>query len=211
MIDNNYIINNGYYSMFLEFKKYLYKNFKLDAITFTDHLKAFSDRSWFWYYKCDTYFPLLFENLEIYDKCRKLYLADKALYQRLRKRITSLITKPCLFLTFDFSDNDFKFTTEAQRRKAISSFCRKQCTSYVANIDFGKKNGREHYHAIVQTDNINFEDFVFKKYKFEGWVKYEKVWTVNDSAERMSKYITKLTRHAVKTTTKRYRIIYSKK
>ena len=91
--------------MFLEFKKYLYKNFKLDAITFTDHLKAFSDRSWFWYYKCDTYFPLLFENLEIYDKCRKLYLADKALYQRLRKRITSLITKPCLFLTFDFSDN----------------------------------------------------------------------------------------------------------
>lgn len=203
----SYILNNGIFSMFLEFKKYLYKTCHIGHISASRLFKALATGADipFWYKECFDLFPLLFEDLKQFHECVKLYNANKALYRRLRRRVSELIKEPCLFLTIDFSNKDLSSTTLQDRRVIICRYLKSQCNNYVANIDFGDKNGREHYHAIVQADFIDIH-----KFELEGWVKYERVWTENDSAERLSHYITKLTRHAIKNTTQRYKVIYSR-
>lgn len=54
------------------------------------------------------------------------------------------------FLTLTFNDSFFdRGTSEDTRRKYIRRFLKEQCQEYVANVDYGDKNGREHFHAIV--------------------------------------------------------------
>ena len=74
--------------------------------------------------------------------------------------------------------------------------------AYVANIDFGAKNGREHYHAILQCSSV---DCSLWRY---GNLDFKRVLTPNSQA--ISKYISKLTNHALKETTKGFNIIYSR-
>ena len=80
--------------------------------------------------------------------------------------------------------------------KSISDF-------YVANIDFGKNTEREHYHALVLVDRINDTwDY--------GFTWFERVHR-SDSAATLAKYVSKLTNHAIKETTKRSCYIYSRR
>lgn len=121
---------------------------------------------------------------------------------RLKRRIEDMLSAgDCLFLTLTFKDSVFETTNEDTRRQYIRKFLKKFNTRYVANKDYGEKNGREHYHAVIQIDKINA-----KLWRY-GSLNFEKI--VNANAKALSKYVAKLKNHAIKETTRNDRIIYS--
>lgn len=134
---------------------------------------------------------------------------------RLRERITSMIlNSECLFLTLTFTDKTLSCTSAKSRRTFVSRFLRQFNVPYVGNIDFGKKNGREHYHALIAIGKIDYHLWTYGAinglkvrndidYTADGEIKYT-------SIQKIAKYIAKLTNHAIKETTKRSVLIYSR-
>lgn len=139
-------------------------------------------------------------------ECRRVYRASASRIRRLKERIKSyLVRGACIFATFTFTDEVLAKTSIETRRKYVSRFCKSVSDYYVANIDYGvddKFTHREHYHALLLTD------FVSLKWDY-GWSLYERVHK-RDSYIILSKYICKLTNHAIKDSTKRNYMIYSR-
>ena len=109
----------------------------------------------------------------------------------------------CIFLTFTFTDEVLAKTNEDTRRQKVRRYLSSYNCEYVANIDFGKKNGREHYHALIQCNNVDYNAFDY------GALNGERVRSTNDFA-KLAKYISKLTNHAIKDTAKGSRLIYNR-
>lgn len=133
---------------------------------------------------------------------------NNASYQR-SKRLKEKIAKylqlgKCVFATLTFEDRLFNETSEETRRRYVARFLKSQSDYYIANIDYGKENHREHYHAIIVSDNIDKGAWSY------GYDYYEKIRCDNLSAVKVGKYISKLTNHAIKETTKRCCYIYSR-
>ena len=130
----------------------------------------------------------------------------------LRERINKIIedadntSQNVYFLTFTFSDNLLDKTIASYRRKKIQRFLLKNCRHYVANIDYGKENEREHYHAVVSCDNIQE---IVKEYAktFNSYIKVKKL---RKSVKKIAEYIIKLTNHALKETTENNNLIYDR-
>lgn len=125
---------------------------------------------------------------------------------RLRKRIQKYLTMGnCVFLTLTFTDETLSKTSQETRKRYVTRYLKSQSEHYIANIDFGAENGREHYHAVVCADSIDYQSW-----HHLGAVKGERIRTSSLSSVRLGKYISKLTNHAIKETTKRNAIIYSR-
>ena len=195
-ISKNYFISEKYNKQALNVK-----DFNLDksreliarAQVHYDNAKTLCDLS------CNEYGDLTMKiasqlNHNQYE--RKIYL---------KNRIGQFfMTKKCYFLTLTFNNHTLENTTHETRRRYVTRFLKSQSTDYVANIDFGKKNEREHYHAIT-TEIANFKDW--EKY---GFISVKSCRNTENDLERVAKYINKLTNHALKETTRQNRIIYSK-
>ena len=130
---------------------------------------------------------------------------------RLRKRITKILEASqnpeynAIFLTLTFTDKTLNSTSDETRRKYVRRFLKDNCICYVANKDFGARNGREHYHAAVLIKGkINYS-----KWKY-GCLNGQKIRLNCMSDIRVAKYIAKLTNHAIKETCKRNVLIYSR-
>lgn len=138
-------------------------------------------------------------------EARKINNAKYKRTKRLQKRIAEyLIQGKCLFATLSFTDEILENTTQETRRRYVSRFLKSISTFYVANIDFGKTTQREHYHAVIVADHIERGSWSY------GFDKYKKVRCDNLSTLKIAKYISKLTNHAIKETTKRNCYIYSR-
>ena len=126
--------------------------------------------------------------------------------QRIKKRIANIIEhNEAYFITITFNDNALSSTSEQTRRRYVSRWLKEYSNEYVANIDYGGRNGREHYHAVVKFNGISLpKDWPY------GFIKVDKVRTSEADTKRVSKYISKLTNHAIKNTTKSKRILYSR-
>lgn len=156
--------------------------------------------------------PLYFEQkglLNEYLECCKINKAQHQRTKRLTAYIASMLNKAqlldtkCLFLTLTFNDNCLNSSSPISRRRFITRFLKKWCDTYCANIDFGKKNGREHYHAVVLPyGNIDFSTWNY------GTCNFEYIHTPNTRA--LAKYTSKLTNHAIKETTRRSATIYAR-
>ena len=143
-------------------------------------------------------------NLENWEEARRINHASRARVKRLKTRISSMLKSgECLFLPLTFTDEILRKTTENTRRQAVRRYLKSFGFPYVANIDFGKKNGREHYHAVIQTDHVDYSAYTY------GAINGEKIHSAEDYV-KLSKYVAKLTNHAIKETNKRQVIIYSK-
>lgn len=144
-------------------------------------------------------------------ECEKINKAEYERVKRLKKRVASMLSSgPCVFLTLTFTDKTLAETNEKQRRVAVCRYLKQFDCRYVANIDFGvdkTKTMREHYHALIQCEQVQFNDW--RKY---GNINAEKVrLRCGDSAtEKMSKYIAKLSNHAIKEMARRSALIYSR-
>ena len=134
---------------------------------------------------------------------------NQAKYQRtirLKNRIKEAVESgKAWFITITFNPETLSNTNEKTRRKYVSRWLKSLSEFYVANIDYGELYEREHYHAVITSVNKPP-----KTWKY-GFIDILKVKTTDNDTTRISKYISKLTNHAIKHTTKSKRIIYSKK
>lgn len=135
-------------------------------------------------------------------ECRRIFDAQHSRSKRLRKRVAIMIEKQCLFLTLTFTDDTLQNTSATTRRRYIVKYLSQFNVPCIANKDFGKQNGREHYHAIIQIDRIDYSLYDY------GAINGKKVVVGSETDLRLSKYISKLTNHAIKETTKQSRLIY---
>lgn len=176
--------------IFRLYDKNLTDNQKIELLTEYDRLNELFDKEFD-----------LDKGFKEYDKYRgRIY--------RVRTKILSImIIGACSFLTLTFTDEVLANTTEETRRRYVSRFLKSKCTDYVANIDYGKINGREHYHAVVNGINIDMSDW--DKYGYSHCVS---VGRKDDqtTASKISKYLYKLSNHATKDTTQCKKIIYSR-
>ena len=148
-------------------------------------------------------------------KDRDFYMADclinarRKKKERVKKKITHLVSEgSSLFLTLTFKNEVFEKTSKETRRTYVRRYLKQYSDNYIANIDYGDENGREHYHAVVDgIRDLNFEDW----YKSYGAIKMRHIKTKEQQAEIISSYITKLTNHTIKNSTNNERLIYSRK
>ena len=143
-----------------------------------------------------------------YNEVIKINHASYSRVRRLKDRIeTMLLNGDCLFLTLTFNDNALANTTSKERRVAVSRYLKQFNCNYVANIDFGKENGREHYHAVINCAKVKLIDW--RKY---GNINVQHIRNRNIKSDKtkLAKYICKLSNHAIKETTKRSTLIYSR-
>lgn len=123
--------------------------------------------------------------------------------QRVQKKVSPIIQSHSgLFLTLTFTDEVLSSTQEHIRRKYVQRWCKANSSIYAANIDYGDKKAREHYHAVLQGDHVG-------KWPY-GFMKVQRIKVNGTSEEKLSKYITKLTNHAIKKTAQLKRLIYSR-
>lgn len=126
--------------------------------------------------------------------------------KRLKTKISKMLSnKNCVFITLTFDPKKGIFDTSPDTRKQyVRKYLKNESSCYVANIDYGELNGQEHYHALV----INRVNPLKWKY---GTCNVKMVRGCDlDTSVRIAKYISKLTNHAIKATTKRSCIIYSR-
>ena len=143
---------------------------------------------------------------KVYKECEKINHASYKRNKRLKDRIEQmLLDGNCYFLTLTFSDDTLNRTSDKWRRKSVTYILKEISPEYVANIDYGKKNGREHYHAVIRCDSVP-DLSAWKRFGFFN----VKLVRSEDDFEKLGKYVGKLTNHAIKNTTRGTRIIYSK-
>lgn len=145
------------------------------------------------------------------DEWKRLYDLNHNRYkrvQRLKMKVADLVFNgDAIFLTLTFNDETLSKTSVETRRRYVSRFLKTQCKTYVANIDFGEKKGREHYHAIVCPIGLSID---LKSWPY-GAINAKRIHASDIDLTRTTKYITKLTSHAIKDSTGHaYRIIYSR-
>lgn len=140
---------------------------------------------------------------------------------RVRKYIEMMFnifkTSKLYFVSLTFNDDVLSSTSETTRRKYLIRYLKSINDYYIANIDYGKKNEREHYHCIIPIKDDDIEVFNAKKniYHNKGAIwKYgfETCKCINreiDDLTRISIYIDKFANHTIKETTKNTRVIYS--
>lgn len=147
-------------------------------------------------------------NTAIWKECEKINHAYYQRVKRLKKRIAHMLNNgKNLFLTLTFTDKVLNKTKEQTRRDYVAKYLKQFGVEYVANIDFGEENEREHYHAVLNTDFIN--PLTWKC----GNLDVKQVRNATDKeldCIRLAKYVAKLTNHAIKETTKRNYLIYSR-
>lgn len=162
-----------------------------------------------------------------YKACKNLDASRRKKVSKARKKIgKSVKTGRAYFVTLTFRDEVLAKTSAKTRRRYVSRFLKEKCDRYVANIDYGSKKEREHYHAIVEPYFWIFETYEngLRTYHdmpdFREWNKYGyfSVEAVGDSEEdltKVAKYTAKLSAHAVKETTLKGestpRLIYSRR
>lgn len=191
----NDVINDGIYKSFLELKHEFY----LKGVA-TDVKENYLDHF----------------NREQIDICFSIYNSVKQRKTRnLDKIIQMSFAKDCIeghkddvfvFLTLTFTDGYLASTSRETRRRYVQRFLQKNSTTYFANIDFGEKNGREHYHAVILSKNkINP-----KKWSY-GNLDIRTIGQDKNSLKRVKNYILKINNHSYKDSTNQIRLIYPKR
>lgn len=148
------------------------------------------------------------DNLELEFR---LYISNMKRRDNIKARIEKMLaTNHCYFLTLTFNDRFFeRDITSETRRRYIRRFLKEQCKCYVANIDFGSKNQREHYHAVVVPKTKI--DFTKYRNKFDNSnINCERLFNNNKSKDTYTRYINKLTNHSLKDNGFYQRLIYSR-
>ena len=164
---------------------------------------------------------------EVYKVARNLENSKRSKTKRAKKRIGKSILKGnAYFITLTFTDKVLSKTNAKTRRRYVSRFLKEHCDRYVANIDFGSKKEREHYHALVEPyfwvfdsyDNgkRHYQDMPdFRKWNKYGYFSIEAIGNSETDLAKVTKYTTKLSAHAVKELTLKGestpRLIYSRR
>ena len=126
---------------------------------------------------------------------------------RIKKRVKDIVLSgSAIFVTLTFTDDVLKATSDETRKKYIKRYLKENSSIYVANKDFGATNGREHYHAIVSSPTkLNLS-----QWNHYGAINVKRIRSTTKDLTKVSKYVSKLTNHAIKETAQNQRLIYSR-
>lgn len=140
----------------------------------------------------------------------RLYNNNHIRKERVKARIEKMVnTNHAYFLTLTFSDKMFaRNCSQETRRRYIRRFLKEQCSDYLANIDFGSTNEREHYHAVVIPKGLI--DFARYRELFDSNINSKRIIKSDISNKLVSRYISKLTNHALKENGFYKRLIFSR-
>lgn len=160
---------------------------------------------------CDLYAFHFAFNPELESECEKILNANRARSYRLRRKILWMLLycPSVVFCTLTFTDDFLSSTTSSTRRQAVSRFLSSLNVPYIANIDFGDDNGREHYHAVVGCVVPKSSIFFYNEHY--GNLDIKRVRFSKLSCLRLSKYVSKLANHAVKVSACRNALLFSRK
>lgn len=147
--------------------------------------------------------------------------AKKVKAKRMEQDIIKALSKGygIIFATLTFEDEILKLT-KRKRRQYVKTYL-DQFEGYIANIDYGSENGREHYHAIVfmkseKLEPLETEIRKDKKKQFRHFIKQEQLpkWKYgvcsfekeyksikklkDNSPRKLSNYIAKINNHSLK-------------
>lgn len=155
-----------------------------------------------------------FENgLEV-KKNKKLESILSSRYQkvsRIKKRFIYLIARYSYlyFITFTLDDDHINLCDRSRKDMIKSSlYSFSSDIKYICNIDYGKTTERLHYHCIVATnDNKDLSKHLESAYPCFTYT--EQIRLSKTDLKRTSKYINKLSNHAIKDSTKRSRVLYN--
>ena len=165
------------------------------------------------------------KSIYLFNECYKIVSADVQRKKRLRQRVERIMEKgSTYFLTLTFSDDTLSNTDVKTRRTYVARFLKSVSDDYVGNVDFGKLNGREHYHAVIHSDKLDDIQYQYTNRfgwicgdcdQFADWSKlgFYSIKTCGKDEkdkQKLAWYVSKLTNHAVKETTKRNALIYSR-
>lgn len=146
---------------------------------------------------------LLSDNPDFDCACR-INRSYKDKLRRLRQRLSFMLESGnCLFLTLTFTDFYIDFDYNVLR-KFIRNFLNSLNCHYIANADWGDKNGRLHFHAIVMLDKIDYSSYKY------GSINFKRIYNCVDSCNCLAHYMVKLTQHSLKNSTQLTNIMYSK-
>lgn len=164
-------------------------------------------------------------NRLLFNECYRIANADHARRKRLRQRITRITESgKCYFVTLTFNDAVLTSTDAKTRCTYVARLLKSVASDYVGNIDFGKLHGREHYHAVISSDKLDDAVYTYdKKYGYMcisapafsewsrlGFYSIKTCGTADTDKKRLASYTAKLVNHAVKETTRRSVLIYSR-
>lgn len=156
------------------------------------------------------YYEMIFCNenhctLEDVEDCRKINNSNYHRVKRLTDRITEYLQMGvCVWLTLTFNESALSNTNNKQRRRYVREYLKSQSDYYVANIDYGKTTEREHYHALLVCNRVDMSKWT------HGFAYTERIKNHVKTSVKLAKYVSKLTNHAVKETTKRCCYLYSR-
>lgn len=191
------LYNNGTYKNVMQEKKQLYKEGKLYL---QEDNKPFGNTI-----DIDAFTTATEEDVR---ECLKMRNNRKSRMRPLRDRIAFWRvwrdkTTEIYFVTFTFTDESLRSMSSDTRKQYIRRELSRFCEDYFGNIDFGKENGREHFHfIIVVRKGINpLEEL--NKLKELGAIKIEKWRTTKYRSEQDAlmatvNYTDKLAMHAMK-------------
>lgn len=111
------------------------------------------------------------------------------------------------FFTLTFNNKCLETTSKSTRRRYVHYFLEPFSIDYVANIDYGEKRGREHYHAVVLTDRPIDKTSWERKC---GFLKVDPCYIKPNDIRRLTNYLAKLTNHTLKASTRLERVVYCK-
>lgn len=187
------MLKDGWYHLFVDIQKWTW--FKSKAINFGEALEYQEPEPI--RYKFAKKFPLE------YKECNRLYDSNHKRKIRLNSRVKKILDNgQCYFLTFTFDNNSMNNTSYETKRKYLTRWLKANTMLYVANEDYGSKNHRLHFHAIVRSDYIDATTWQC------GALNYEIIHTPNE--KKLASYIAKLANHTIKATNKRSVLIYSR-
>ena len=188
----NALITSGVYDLFLKYKKELYL-MKLDYNNEQNYINVIPD-------------------IEKIKECFKLYRANRQRkynnWNEICKWCYAIEKIPIykeykiVFGTLTFNDKTLNKTCKRTRARYITKFLSDNTKHYIANIDYGTKNNREHYHflAIIK-ENIDMSKWSY------GGNKIDQVRLSKNDIKRTKNYLLKLNNHSYKASTKQERII----
>lgn len=212
--DKCYILNNLIPPEVIKYFKQCKASVNIDSY---NHEHNTDIKSIIPYAEANDYLSELYNDYNLTYKFLDNYCnAEYQRLKRVRERVFEMVNFALqanwnmYFISNTFTDSALERTTEQSRRKAIIKWYEKVALEYVANIDYGTKNEREHYHGIVLVPNKIPKKLLSYWIKTYGGLKVKRVILTDISGTRLSKYITKLSAHAIKKSTKQNRVIYSR-
>lgn len=126
---------------------------------------------------------------------------------RLEHRINGMLKKGrTSFLTLTWNDGALSSNRKDTRKKFVRQALNECSADFIANIDFGKKSSREHYHAVCLSLDV---DGIRKRWKSFGFIKVENV--IPSTEGSLALYVDKLCNHALKESAGWDRLMYCRK